>query len=232
MIQKEINILVVEDEPKVASFIKLGLEENGFVVDIAYDGNIGKRMFDSKNYNLIILDVNMPLKNGVELCKEIRHKNIKVPILMLTALGTTEDKLTGFDAGADDYLIKPFEFRELLARIKSLLKRNSNIENGSNLITFLNLEMNLDTYEVKRDGIKIDLTQKEFALLEYLLRNKGRVLTRLDIAEKVWDISFDTGTNVIDVYVNFLRKKIDKDFSPKLIHTQTGIGYVLKEGKE
>ncbi|MCB0381051.1 MAG: response regulator transcription factor, partial [Flavobacteriales bacterium] len=178
------------------------------------------------------LDVNMPLKNGVELCKEIRHKNIKVPILMLTALGTTEDKLTGFDAGADDYLIKPFEFRELLARIKSLLKRNSNIENGSNLITFLNLEMNLDTYEVKRDGIKIDLTQKEFALLEYLLRNKGRVLTRLDIAEKVWDISFDTGTNVIDVYVNFLRKKIDKDFSPKLIHTQTGIGYVLKEGKE
>lgn len=230
--QKEINILVVEDEPKVASFIKLGLEENGFIVDIAYDGNIGKRMFDSKNYNLIILDVNMPLKNGVELCKEIRHKNIKVPILMLTALGTTEDKLTGFDAGADDYLIKPFEFRELLARIKSLLKRNSNIENGSNLITFLNLEMNLDTYEVKRDGIKIDLTQKEFALLEYLLRNKGRVLTRLDIAEKVWDISFDTGTNVIDVYVNFLRKKIDKDFSPKLIHTQTGIGYVLKEGKE
>ena len=230
--QKEINILVVEDEPKVASFIKLGLEENGFIVDIAYDGNIGKRMFDYKNYNLIILDVNMPLKNGVELCKEIRHKNIKVPILMLTALGTTEDKLTGFDAGADDYLIKPFEFRELLARIKSLLKRNSNLENGSNLITFLNLEMNLDTYEVKRDGIKIDLTQKEFALLEYLLRNKGRVLTRLDIAEKVWDISFDTGTNVIDVYVNFLRKKIDKDFSPKLIHTQTGIGYVLKEGKE
>jgi len=229
---KETTILVVEDEPKVASFIKLGLEENGFFVDIAYDGNIGKRMFDSKNYSLIILDVNLPLKNGIELCKEIRLKNLKVPILMLTALGTTEDKLTGFDSGADDYLVKPFEFRELLARIKSLLKRNSTIENGSNILSFLNLEMNLETYEVKREGIKIDLTQKEFALLEYLLRNKGRVLTRLDIAEKVWDISFDTGTNVIDVYVNFLRKKIDKDFSPKLIHTQTGIGYVLKEGKE
>lgn len=229
---KETTILVVEDEPKVASFIKLGLEENGFFVDIAYDGNIGKRMFYSKNYSLIILDVNLPLKNGIELCKEIRLKNLKVPILMLTALGTTEDKLTGFDSGADDYLVKPFEFRELLARIKSLLKRNSTIENGSNILSFLNLEMNLETYEVKREGIKIDLTQKEFALLEYLLRNKGRVLTRLDIAEKVWDISFDTGTNVIDVYVNFLRKKIDKDFSPKLIHTQTGIGYVLKEGKE
>ncbi|MGE0560587.1 MAG: response regulator transcription factor [Flavobacteriales bacterium] len=229
--QKEINILVVEDEPKVASFIKRGLEEKGFLVDIAYDGNIGKKMFNSNIYNLIILDVNLPLKNGIELCKEIRLKNVKIPILMLTALGTTEDKLTGFDSGADDYLIKPFEFRELLARIKSLLKRNSNIESGSNLLTFLNLEMNLDNYEVKRDNINIELTQKEFALLEYLIRNKGRVLTRLDIAEKVWDISFDTGTNVIDVYVNFLRKKIDKDFSPKLIHTQTGIGYVLKEGK-
>jgi DNA-binding response OmpR family regulator len=232
MIKSNIKILVVEDEPKVASFIKMGLEENGFEVEIAFDGSVGKRMFNVGVYDIVLLDVNLPLKNGIELCKEIRQKNTRIPILMLTALGTTEDKLLGFDSGADDYLIKPFEFRELLARIKSLLKRVSNTETGSNLLTFLNLEMNLDTYEVKRDGISIEMTQKEFSLLEYLLRNKGRVLSRLDIAEKVWDINFDTGTNVIDVYVNFLRKKIDKDFSPKLIHTQTGIGYILKEGKE
>jgi len=226
------RILVVEDEPKVASFIKLGLEENGFVADIAYDGMIGKKMFDAGNYCLILLDINLPYKNGIELCKEIRAENQKIPIMMLTALGTTEDKLTGFDMGADDYLVKPFEFRELLARIRSLIKRSSSEDTGGNMMKFLDLEMNLNTYEVVRGGKKIELTQKEFALLEYLLRNRGKVLTRVDIAEKVWDITFDTGTNVIDVYVNFLRKKIDKDFSQKLIHTKAGIGYVLKEGTE
>lgn len=226
------TILLVEDEPKVATFIKNGLEENNFNTEIAFDGYVGKKMFDSKQYDVVVLDVNLPLKNGIELCREIRNQNQKVPVLMLTALGTMEDKMVGFDSGADDYLVKPFEFRELLARIRALLKRNAASESGGNVLRFLDLEMNLDTYEVKRGGANIELTQKEFALLEYLLRNKGRVLTRADIAEKVWDINFDRGTNIIDVYVNFLRNKIDKGFSQKLIHTQTGIGYVLKAAKE
>jgi len=228
MNQLNTRILIVEDEPKVASFVKLGLEKNGFSCEIAFDGSMGKRMFDAGDYDLIILDINLPYKNGFELCKEIRSSNQKIPVIMLTALGTTEDKISGFDSGTDDYLLKPFEFRELLARIRSLLKRVSINETGGNILKYLDLEMNLDTYEVTRANRVIDLTQKEFALLEYLLRNRGRVLSRIDIAEKVWDINFDTGTNIIDVYVNFLRKKIDKDFSPKLIHTQTGVGYILK----
>jgi two-component system copper resistance phosphate regulon response regulator CusR len=232
MNQSKVRILVVEDEPKVASFVKRGLEKNGYAAEIAYDGSIGKRMFNTGDYDMIILDINLPYKNGIELCKEIRTVNQKIPILMLTALGTTEDKISGFDSGADDYLVKPFEFRELLARIRSLLKRISVSETGGNLLKFLDLEMNLDTYEVIRGGKKISLTQKEFALLEYMLRNKGRVISRIDIAEKVWDITFDTGTNIIDVYVNFLRKKIDKDFPQKLIHTHTGVGYILKAGTE
>jgi DNA-binding response OmpR family regulator len=218
----------VEDEPKVASFVKRGLEENGFSCEIASDGLMGKRMFKAGSYDLIILDLNLPYKNGIELCKEIRMSDQKVPVLMLTALGTTEDKLTGFESGADDYLVKPFEFRELLARIRSLLKRISVAETGGNILTVLDLEVNLSTYEVTRNGKTIELTQKEFALLVYLLRNKGKVVSRMEIAENVWDINFDTGTNIIDVYVNFLRKKMDKDFSPKLIHTQTGVGYILK----
>lgn len=232
MNQLNTRILVVEDEPKVASFVKRGLEENGFSCEIAFDGLMGKRMFDAGDYDLIILDLNLPYKNGIELCIEIRTSNQKIPVIMLTALRTTEDKLAGFDSGADDYLVKPFEFRELLARIRSLLKRISIAETGGNILTFLDLEVNLNTYEVLRSEKKIDLTPKEFALLVYLLRNKGRVVSRIDIAEKVWDINFDTGTNIIDVYVNFLRKKIDKDFSQKLIHTQTGVGYILKAGKE
>ncbi len=228
----EYKILVVEDEPKVASFVKRGLEENGFGADIAYDGAIGKKMFDSEDYDLAILDINLPHKNGIELCREIRNSNTKIPILMLTALGTTEDKIVGFDSGADDYLVKPFEFRELLARIRVLLKRSSMSESNGNIIKFLDLEMNLEKFEVKRAGRKIELTQKEFHLLKYMLRNKGRVLSRAAIAESVWDITFETGTNIIDVYVNFLRKKIDKDFPIKLIHTRTGLGYILKEDKE
>jgi two-component system, OmpR family, copper resistance phosphate regulon response regulator CusR len=232
MNQSKVRILVVEDEPKVALFVKRGLEENGFIAEIAFDGSVGRKMFDAGDYNLIILDINLPYKNGIELCKEIRSCNQKIPVLMLTALGTTNDKLLGFDVGADDYLVKPFEFRELLARIRSLLKRTSIAETGGNILKFHDLEMNLNTYEVTRNTQKIDLTQKEFSLLQYLLRNKERVVTRIDIAEKVWDITFDTGTNVIDVYINLLRKKIDKDFSPKLIHTKSGIGYILKAEKE
>ena len=229
MNQLNAKILVIEDEPKVASFVRRGLEENEFSCEIASDGLMGKRMFDSEDYDLIILDLNLPYKNGIELCKEIRNNDQKIPILMLTALGTTEDKLSGFDSGADDYLVKPFEFRELLARIRALLKRTLIAETGGNILTLLDLSVNLNTYEVTRSGKKIDLTQKEFALLVYLLRNKGKVVSRMDIAENVWDINFDTGTNIIDVYVNFLRKKMDKDFSQKLIHTQTGVGYILKD---
>ena len=232
MNQQNTRILIVEDEPKVALFLKRGLEENSFSCQIALDGMIGKKMFDAGVYDLIILDINLPYKNGIELCKEIRHNNQKVPVIMLTALGTTEDKLLGFDSGADDYLLKPFEFRELLARIRSLLKRISIAETGEDILTFLDLEVNLNTYEVTRGGGKIELTQKEFALLVYLLRNVGRVVSRSEIAKNVWNINFDTGTNIIDVYVNFLRKKVDKYFPVKLIHTQTGVGYILKEEKE
>lgn len=232
MNQRTAKILVIEDEPKVASFIRRGLEENGFECKLAFDGLMGKRMFEAEEYTLIILDLNLPYKNGIELCQEIRNSNQKIPIIILTAMGTTEDKLLGFDSGADDYLVKPFEFRELLARIRSLLKRISIAEIGGNILKVLDLEVNLNTYEVKRCEKRIDLTQKEFALLVYLLRNKGKVVSRMEIAEHVWDINFDTGTNIIDVYVNFLRKKIDKDFQQKLIYTQTGFGYILKERAE
>jgi two-component system, OmpR family, copper resistance phosphate regulon response regulator CusR len=226
-----INILLVEDEPKVASFIKRGLEEHGFEVELAYDGFVGRRLALNNTYDVIILDVNLPQINGFELCREIRRLNPKTPIVMLTALGTTEDKLTGFDVGADDYIVKPFEFRELLARVRALLKRSHYHGVASKLLKVADLEIDTDSKAVKRAGQTIELTAKEYLLLEYLVKNKGRVVSRMDIAEKIWDITFDTGTNVIDVYVNFLRKKIDKNFSPKLIHTQIGMGYILKEGE-
>ncbi len=222
------NILVVEDEPKVATFLRLGLIESGYAVKIAGDGLTGQNIFESGDFDLIILDINLPGMNGFELCREIRKTDQRVPVLMLTAMGTTKDKISGFDCGADDYLVKPFEFQELLARIRSLLKRASFMEKESRILKFNELEMNLDTFTVMRGGTAIDLTRKEFALLEYLLRNRGKVVSRAEIAEKVWDISFNTGTNVIDVYINFLRKKIDKDFKSKMIHTQTGVGYIIK----
>ena len=228
MNQPSNRILVVEDEPKVVSFLRTGLEESGYAVDCAYDGSAGKLMFDSGGFDLVILDVNIPAINGIDLCREIRNSNQKIPVLMLSALGTTEDKLSGFDSGADDYLVKPFEFRELLARIRSLLKRASVVGPEGKIIRYHDLEMNLDTCKVTRYGRKIELTRKEFALLEYLLRNREKVVSRADISENVWDIHFMTGTNVIDVYVNFLRKKIDRDFTPRLIHTLTGFGYMLK----
>lgn len=223
------KILIVEDEPKVASFIKDGLEEKEFQAEIATDGLAAKALFESSQYDAIILDINLPHLNGLELSKIIRAKNPNVPILMLTALGTTDDKINGFESGADDYLLKPFEFRELLVRIKALMKRSEQHTGQDKILKVYDLEYNLDSKVVKRSGKKIDLTAKELGLLEYLIRNKNRVVSRADIAEKVWDINFDTGTNVIDVYVNFLRKKIDKDFSPKLIHTQIGLGYILKD---
>ena len=225
------KILIIEDEPKVASFIKKGLEVNSFEADIAYDGEAGLKKALSKKFDIIILDLNLPIMNGLEVCRKIREQDAKVPILMLTALGTTADKVGGFNIGADDYLVKPFEFDELLVRIKSLLKRLQIESISENVLKIADLEMDINSKTVKRSSCKIDLTAKEFMLLEYLLRNKGRVLSRVDIAEKIWDITFDTGTNVIDLYIFYLRKKIDKDFSPKLIHTQFGMGYILKEGE-
>ncbi len=222
------KILVIEDEPKAAAFLKQGLEEQQHQVDVAYDGQMGKRLALNGNHDIIILDIIIPYINGLELAKEIR-KTSNVPILMLTALGSTSDKVTGFDMGADDYLVKPFEFAELVARVNAIAKRKNNMMQPTNKLVVGDLELNLDDKTVSRGGKKISLTTKEYQLLEYLIRNKGRVVSRQDIAKSVWDVQFDTGTNVIDVYVNFLRKKIDKDFATKFIHTQIGMGYIFRE---
>lgn len=227
---EERKLLIIEDEKKIATTLKKGLTENGYHVDVAFDGIIGKRLFDSNDYDLIILDINLPGMNGFELCKAIRNSNQQIPIIMLTAMNTTEDKIEGFDTGTDDYMIKPFEFKELLVRIRALLKRtmNQQLPTG-NMLKVADLEMNLDTKEVIRAEQPITLTAKEFQLLEYFMRNRNRVLSRADIAERVWEIDFDTQTNVIDVYVNYLRNKIDKKFDTRLIHTQVGMGYIMKE---
>jgi two-component system copper resistance phosphate regulon response regulator CusR len=224
------NILLVEDEKKIADTLQLGLNENNYNVSIAYNGLDGEKLFHDSAYDLVILDINVPFINGYELCKIIRRENKRIPIMLLTAMNFTDSKVEAFELGADDYIVKPFEFRELLARIKALLRRMdiSTQAADEKMLVIADLEMNLDSKEVKRHGQRISLTAKEFQLLEYLLRNKEKVVSRLDIAKDVWDIDFDTQTNVIDVYVNFLRKKIDKDFSPKLIHTQVGMGYILK----
>lgn len=226
---QEVKILLVEDEKKIAAALKTGLEEQGFYVTIAYDGTMGEKIFFNYDFDLVILDINLPNLNGYTLSRIIRQKKKNTPILMLTALGTIEDKIAGFESGADDYLVKPFAFKELLARIRSLLRRSMNMVSEGNILHIADLEMNLDSKEVTRAGNRVSLTSKEFQLLEYLVRNKNKVVSRADIAGKVWDIGFDTGTNVIDVYINFLRKKIDKDHVVKLIHTQIGMGYILKE---
>lgn len=223
------NILVVEDDQRVAELIQRGLEEHGFNPTLAYDGLSGKKLALNNTYDLIITDIILPKIDGLDLCKQIREIQPGTPIIMLTALGTTDDKVEGFDAGADDYLVKPFEMRELLARIRVLLKRRRNDDHTSgSLLKIADLEMNLHTKLVKRNGIEIALTPKEFKLLEYMLQNKERVLSRVEIADKVWDTHFDTGTNFIDVYINYLRRKVDRDFDKKLIHTKSGMGFILK----
>lgn len=229
---EERKILVIEDEQKIADTLKTGLTENGYYVEVAYDGKIGERLFLSHDFNLVILDINLPGINGYDLCKLIRARNADIPVIMLTALSTLNDKIEGYDAGADDYIVKPFEFRELMVKIRVLLKRTmiQNIPVG-NILQADDLFMNLDSKEVKRGGDTINLTAKEFQLLEYLLRNKNRVVSRADIAINVWDIDFDTNTNVIDVYISYLRNKIDKPYSLKLIQTYVGMGYILKENE-
>lgn len=224
------KILLVEDERKIADTLKIGLAENGYDVDVAYDGKSGQELFQSAQYNLIVLDINLPLLNGYELCKIIRQQNSQVSIIMLTALGALNDKIEGYDAGADDYLVKPFEFRELLLKIRALLKRSETVyQEPGTVIRAGELQMNLDSKQVKRGETEILLTAKEFQLLEYLIRNKNRVLSRADIAMNVWEIDFDTNTNVIDVYINYVRNKVDKPFDYKFIQTQVGMGYILKE---
>jgi DNA-binding response OmpR family regulator len=223
------KILLVEDEITLAESIKTGLEESGYRVTLASDGLTAKKKGLNETFDLIILDLLLPEINGIELCKQFRSMQIKTPILMLTALGTTENKLNGFDVGADDYLVKPFDFAELKARIKSLINRSLNRVGESPIIKVADLEFNLDSKEAKRAGKKITLTAKESLLLQTFLLNKNIMLSRTVLAEKVWDITFDTGTNIVDVYVNFLRKKIDKDHDVKLIHTVKGMGYILKD---
>ncbi len=212
----------------MVQLIRQGLEEHQWEVDIAYDGTMGFHLATRSPYALIISDIILPGINGLELCRKLREAHIETPVLLLTALGTTDDKITGLDAGADDYLVKPFAFRELMARVRALTRRTGGLVQQANTLRFADLELNLDTKTVVRAGKDITLTAKEFSLLEYFMRHQGRVISKVELAEKLWDLTFDTGTNVIEVYINFLRKKIDKDFDTKLLHTQIGMGYVLK----
>lgn len=223
------KILLVEDEIKTALALQKGLEEFHYDTDIANDGEEGINKALNKSYDLIITDIMMPVMNGIEFCSMIRKEGINTPVLMLTALGTIDDKTIGFESGADDYLVKPFEFKELLLRVKALLKRSPIISEQKNSLRFSDMELDLETKSVYREGKTIELTAREFALMEYFMLNPERVISKAEIAEKVWDIKFDMGTNVIEVYVNYLRNKVDKNFKHKLIHTAHGMGYILKE---
>jgi DNA-binding response OmpR family regulator len=222
------KVLVIEDEQQVAGFIKQGLEEQSFEVDVAFDGNIGERLALGRDYDVILLDIVIPGINGFDVCKTIKKEKPFTPVLMLTTLGTTMDKVAGFDAGADDYLIKPFEFEELTARLKALARRPAtNGMNYSHILRFEDLRLDIDKKLAFRQNSSIKLSAKEFALLEFFMHNPGRVVAKTELAEKIWDLKFDTGTNVVEVYMNMLRNKIDRDFEPKLLHTRIGHGYIL-----
>ncbi|QIU92770.1 response regulator transcription factor [Bacteroides faecium] len=224
------RILIVEDEKRVADLLKIGLEENGYQVLVAYDGAMGLRLFQSNTFQLVISDIILPKMDEFELCKEIRKVDDRVPILMLTALGAADDKLEGFDVGADDYMVKPFDFRELTARVRVLLKRQAvSAEVLVKQIAYADLFINLERQEVTRNNVHIRLSPKEYNLLVYMVENAEKVISRVEIAEKVWNTHFDTGTNFIDVYINYLRKKIDRDFDVKLIHTKPGVGFILTD---
>lgn len=223
------KLLIVEDEQDIAAFLKKGLEENGHETQIAFDGEMGLRLAMNIPFDLILLDIILPKINGLEVCKKLRTElNFENPIIMMTALGSTDDIVEGLNVGADDYLVKPIKFKELLARLNALNRRKDYSAN-SKILEIGELSLNQDSKEVKYGAELINLTAKEFNFLAYLLKNKGRVMSRIDILENVWEINFDLGTNVIDVYMNYLRKKIDKRFNIKLIHTVVGMGYVIKE---
>ncbi|MBO3270956.1 MULTISPECIES: response regulator transcription factor [Hymenobacter] len=224
------KLLLVEDEPKLASFIQKGFANEGYDIEVAYDGRVGQSLLRQNSYALVILDVNLPYLNGLELCRLSRQLHPTVPVLLLTALDSLDDKVLGFEAGADDYLVKPFEFKELLLRTRVLTRRATEASTVQRILRIADLELNLESKIVTRGGQRIELTTKEYALLEYLLLNRGKVISRVDIAEKVWELNFDTNTNVIDVYVSYLRKKLDKGYPIKLIHTMVGMGYVMREG--
>ncbi|MBP2619409.1 response regulator transcription factor [Chryseobacterium jejuense] len=226
------HILLVEDDKRLSRLIGRGLLEQDMDVSFAYDGEKATELATTQDFNLIITDIIVPLKNGLDFCKEIKSSKPHIPIIMLTALGTTDDKLEGFDSGADDYLTKPFEMRELIARVKVLMKRFSLHSPTEQIIRYENIEMDLKLKSVSRNGIPVKLTPKEFNLMKYMMENPERVLSRSEIAENVWETHFDTGTNFIDVYINYIRKKIDRDFENKLIHTKAGMGFILKKGYE
>ena len=221
------RILVVEDEKKIADFIKRGLKEEGYAVDVAYDGEEGLFLANTNDYDLVLLDLMLPKIDGLTLCKKLKASEVSTPVIMLTAKDTVKDKVAGLDSGADDYLTKPFAFEELLARIRAILRKQDS--QAPTKLTIADLELDLITHKVTRRSKEIELTTKEYSLLEYLMRNKGVIVTRTMISEHVWDIDFDTFTNVIDVYINYLRNKIDSGSANKLIHTVRGRGYILKE---
>ncbi|MGC8749292.1 response regulator transcription factor [Hydrotalea sp.] len=226
--EKNYRILLAEDEPKLGQVIQEELTRLDYRVDLAYDGLVAEKLFAEHNYALILLDINLPYKNGFALCKQFRETNKKVPIIMLTALGEIQDKMDAFNLGADDYIVKPFHFDELNARIKVALKHAETIEEVFENIEIGDLTIDFSTKMVTRAGVEIPLTAKEFSLLALLARNRGKVISKQQILEKVWDLSFDTGTNTIEVYISFLRNKIDKPFNDKLIHTKPGFGYYIK----
>jgi len=222
------NILLVEDEAAVISVIQRGLTEQGISVSVALDGHTGLQMAREHTFDVLLLDIMLPGINGIEICKTLRKESNNTPILMITALGSTENIVTGLDSGADDYLTKPFKLTELNARIKALARRRRNVLKEEDTLELGGLKLHTESKTVTRDGTGIMLTATEYKLLEYFMRNSKKVLSRMEILENVWDINFNLGTNVVDVYVNYLRKKIDKDFEPKLIHTLVGMGYILK----
>lgn len=226
------KILVIEDDERIAELILRGISGDDYDVTVKATGTEGLSSAFRERFDLVITDIILPGINGIDICKELKKLDETYPVIILTALGTTDDKVDGFDAGADDYMVKPFEIRELLARINALLKRSKLIKSTDPILKIADLDLNTKTKVVKRKGIELDLTPKEFNLMVYLLENRDRVIPKAEIAEKVWNIEFDTGTNFIDVYISYLRKKIDKGHEIKLIHTKSGMGYILKEGNE
>lgn len=223
------KILLIEDEIKAIETLKRGFQEQQFNVDVAYEGRAGLQMAESNAYDIIVSDIIMPNLNGFELVKALRLKRIQTPVILLTALTGTDNTVEGLDAGADDYMVKPFEFKELLARIKALARRGKDTPTPNRVLQFFEIIMDIDAKDCHRAGKRVDLTPKEFALLEYFIRHQGRVISKAEIAEKVWDIHFDTNTNMIEVYINYLRNKIDRPFDNKLIHTIFGSGYIFKK---